>query len=154
MARLPAYMVPAVWRYVDAYPMTANRKIDRNALAAWAGDCERTGATPPRTPLEQALAEIWKQVLGVAEVGVEDGFFELGGHSLAAVRVHARVREVFRVDVPLAELLRRPTVAGLAELVQAGDPEPGRSARIAAAYLRVLAMSDEDKTRMRARRQT
>jgi acyl-coenzyme A synthetase/AMP-(fatty) acid ligase/acyl carrier protein len=151
-ARLPAYMIPAAWRYVAAYPLTANHKIDRKALAACAGDHARAAGRAPHTPLERALAEIWKQVLGVARVDADDGFFELGGHSLTAVLVHAQVREVFRVDLPLAELLRHPTVAGLAALVESADPEPGRSARVAAAYLRVLAMTDEDKARLRDRR--
>ncbi|HEY0190755.1 MAG TPA: phosphopantetheine-binding protein, partial [Kofleriaceae bacterium] len=143
------------WRYLDALPLTANHKVDRKALMAWTGDVAASDAAPrvpPRTPIERALAEIWKQVLGIAEVGLDDGFFERGGHSLAAVRVHAKVREVFRVELPLAELLRRPTVAGLAELVEAADPEPGRAARIAAAYLRVLTMTDEEKAQLRARR--
>jgi acyl carrier protein len=151
-ARLPAYMIPSSWRYVDAYPLTANRKIDRKVLAAQCLDIARPDAVAPRTPLERALVEIWKQVLAMPELGVDDSFFDLGGHSLAAARIHTKLSDVFRVDVPLAEFLRRPTVAGLADLVQAHDPEPGRSARTAAAYLRVLSMSDEEKACLRARR--
>ena len=72
-----------------------------------------------RTPVEEILASIWSEVLGVAELGVDDNFFDLGGHSLLATRVVSQMRSAFQVELGLAELFEEPTVAGLAARVEA-----------------------------------
>ncbi|GAA4897720.1 hypothetical protein GCM10023223_10040 [Stackebrandtia albiflava] len=127
-ATLPSHMLPAAFVVVDAIPLNANGKVDRDALPAPTADA---GATTPGTvsddPIEAGIAEIWRQVLGVAEVGVHDDFFELGGHSLLATRVVSRIRDEFGVEVPIGALFTSPTVARLAGLVSAaGDSEGGR----------------------------
>ncbi|HEX6745681.1 MAG TPA: amino acid adenylation domain-containing protein [Longimicrobium sp.] len=119
-ARLPAYMVPAAFVLLDRLPLTGSGKIDRNALPApeW-GHAAADEVTPPRTPTEEVLAGIYAEMLGVERVGRESNFFELGGHSLLATRVVSRLRDVFRIELPVRALFERPTVAGLAERIDA-----------------------------------
>ncbi|HET9359033.1 MAG TPA: amino acid adenylation domain-containing protein, partial [Vicinamibacterales bacterium] len=115
--RLPDYMVPAVFMTLDAFPLTANGKVDRRALPA--PDQSRpeldSQFEAPRPGSEAQLAAIWSELLGVDRIGRHDNFFELGGHSLIGTQVVSRVRDIARVDVPLRHLFERPTVAGLAE---------------------------------------
>ncbi|WP_261991503.1 non-ribosomal peptide synthetase [Streptomyces sp. OR43] len=117
--RLPEFMVPSVFAELAGLPLTPNGKTDRAALPEPAGF--RTGSggryVAPATATEELLADVWARVLGVERVGVLDGFFELGGHSLLASQVVSRVREMFSVELPLAALFDRPTVRGLAALV-------------------------------------
>jgi hypothetical protein len=115
--RLPEYMVPSELVCLESFPLTANGKVDRRALPVPDGtrpDLE-SGFVAPRTAVEELLAGIWSEVLGVDRVGIHDNFFELGGNSLAAIRLAARVREKVGHGVELRTMLDRPTVAGLAE---------------------------------------
>lgn len=117
-SHLPEYMLPATLVPVDRFPRTGSGKIDRRALPepVWreAGD---GGPVAPRTPVEEQLAQLWREVLGLAEVGVHDNFFALGGHSLTATRLIARIRATLGVDLPLRLLFSAPTIAELADLV-------------------------------------
>ncbi len=115
---LPDYMVPAAFVRLDALPLTPNGKVDRARLPA--PDWTKAAATrvPPRTPTEEALAEIWQSVLGVPQVGVYDNFFALGGHSLLATRVISRAQQAFQIAIPLRAIFEAPTVAGLAAAVE------------------------------------
>jgi amino acid adenylation domain-containing protein len=124
--KLPAYMVPAAFAVLPALPLNANGKVDRAALTALGAPEAGTGPggvrrgfAAPRTPIEELLAGLWSAVLGVEAVGVHDDFLELGGHSLLATQLLSRVREAFRVELPLAALFETGTVAGQAELVTA-----------------------------------
>ncbi|HEX6291276.1 MAG TPA: amino acid adenylation domain-containing protein, partial [Herpetosiphonaceae bacterium] len=117
--RLPDYMVPSAFVFLDALPLTPSGKVNRRALPAPdqlrpdLGDAY----VAPRTPIEEMLAQIWAEVLHVERVGVHDSFFELGGHSLMATQVISRIREVCQVDLPLRALFEAPTVAGLSERI-------------------------------------
>jgi amino acid adenylation domain-containing protein len=116
--RLPEYMVPAAFVALPALPVTANGKLDRQALPR----PERVPGLddaflPQRSPIEELLAAIWADVLGVERVAARDDFFELGGHSLLATQVISRLREAFRIDLPLRVLFEAPTLAALAERV-------------------------------------
>jgi amino acid adenylation domain-containing protein len=114
LRELPEYMVPSAFVSLDAFPLTPNGKLDRKALPApdFAPAEERYVA--PRTPTEEALAEIWAETLRLERVGVHDSFFALGGHSLLATRVLSRLRQVFGVEVPLRALFDAPSVGEMA----------------------------------------
>jgi amino acid adenylation domain-containing protein len=119
--RLPASMAPTVYVTVPDLPVSPSGKLDRAALPEPDGD-RADGYAAPHTPVEEILAEIWAQVLGLDRVGVHDDFFDLGGHSLLATQVLVRVRGAFGVEPPLAELLSgRCTVERLAEAVVLGQ---------------------------------
>lgn len=119
LQHVPEYMVPAVFVFVDAIPLTPHGKIDRQALPAPATTRPELHAAfaAPRTPTEESLVAIWSDVLGVERIGIQDNFFHLGGHSLLAMQVLARLRQAFMVEMPLRTLFETPTVAGLAEIV-------------------------------------
>ncbi len=114
-ARLPSYMVPALVLELPSLPLLFNGKIDRNALPE--PDYGRTGAAeqPPRSEREAELCELFAELLGVPEVGVNDGFFELGGHSLIAAKLVSRVLKRWGVRLSLAVVFQRPSPGALAE---------------------------------------
>ncbi|HST62687.1 MAG TPA: condensation domain-containing protein, partial [Longimicrobium sp.] len=118
-ARLPEYMVPGAFVVLEAFPVTANGKVDRAALPAPDTPGSRGTYVAPRTPAEERMAGIWAEVLGVERVGGEDNFFELGGHSLLATQLVSRVREAFRTELPLRAVFEAPTLAELAGRVEA-----------------------------------
>lgn len=121
---LPAYMIPSQLVVLEDMPRTANGKLDRKALPA-PGAAQRSAAVAfvaPRTPLEQRLAELWQEVLGVPRVGVLDSFFDLGGHSLKAVQLLARVQEAWAVELSLRTLFQHPTLEEMARYLEAQQP--------------------------------
>ncbi|TCP57969.1 amino acid adenylation domain-containing protein [Tumebacillus sp. BK434] len=117
--KLPEYMVPSAFVLLDALPLTPNGKIDKKALPApaYTRDDAEQAFTAPRTPLEEQLAAIWSDLLGVQEVGAFDSFFALGGHSLLATQMISRVRHQFGIDLPLGVLFERPQLAEFAERI-------------------------------------
>ena len=117
---LPEYMVPSAFVPLRALPLTANGKLDRNALPAsnQSDSLSEVAFVAPRTPIEEELAAIWCEVLEVEHVSVHDNFFEAGGHSLLITQVVARIRDVFQVELPLRVLFKTPTIAGIAESIE------------------------------------
>jgi len=118
--RLPDYMIPHGFVWVDAWPLNPNKKIDRSALAAltppWEvllGGNEKT-LRGPETQTERVLQTIWKEALDLTQVGMDDNFFDLGGHSLLATRILSRVRHRLGVDMPLKLLFEKPTIGEFA----------------------------------------
>ncbi|MBT2803842.1 hypothetical protein J7J49_21195, partial [Halomonas sp. ISL-56] len=112
------YMVPSVVVILDALPLNANGKVDRKVLPEPdLGSGSRY--EPPQGEVEEALAEIWADVLGVAQVGCHDNFFELGGHSLLAVQVVARVQADMQVELHMSEVFKSPLLSALAECIVA-----------------------------------
>jgi len=118
--QLPDYMLPAAYGYLDDFPLTPNSKVDRRAFPAPnALDQGRTAAeiplhTQPRSTLEVEIAEVWKELLGLTAVGVEDNFFDLGGHSLLIVQLHRRLLTM-NWSLSLTDLFRFPTIRALAQ---------------------------------------
>jgi amino acid adenylation domain-containing protein len=123
---LPDVMVPAAIMLLPAMPRTEHGKIDRSALPQ--PDQDQFGSQPiylaPRTPEEQALAAIWREVLGVEQIGVYDNFFDLGGHSLSAIRIIARIERQFEKQLPVSMVFHAPTIAQFAELLNLELSEP------------------------------
>ncbi len=115
--QLPEYMLPAAFVFLPALPVNANGKVDRRALPTPATRRPRLAGqlVAPRTPVEEILAAIWGQLLGLTSLGVDDNFFALGGHSLLATQVMSRIQRSFDVELPLRTLFEGPTIAQLAE---------------------------------------
>jgi amino acid adenylation domain-containing protein len=119
-SRLPEYMVPPAIVMLDQLPLSANGKIDRNALPdpAQTAESAKEVFVAPRTPTEEAIAAIWADVLKKEKVGITDNFITLGGHSLLAIRVLGKLSRKFGVRLPLRSLFDAPTISDLAELVE------------------------------------
>ncbi|NMG11915.1 non-ribosomal peptide synthetase [Brasilonema sp. UFV-L1] len=118
--KLPEYMMPSAFVVLESLPLTPNGKVDRRALRApdlikpeLAGGC-----VAPRTPLEEVLVKIFAEVLGLKRLGIHDNFFELGGHSLLATQLVSRVRDAFKVELPLRSVFESPTIAELSKVVE------------------------------------
>jgi acyl carrier protein len=144
-------MVPAALVVLDALPLTPNGKVDRKALPE--PDRERPelreGYVAPRDEVEERLAGIWREILGVDRVGVRDSFFDLGGHSLLATQVLSRIRDAFQKEIPLREIFDQPTVAHLAGVLRASGGATGTTGTVEAPRLERAA-----RERYRTRRTT
>ncbi len=118
--QLPDYMVPSAFVQLDSLPLTANGKVDRQALPApQAAALSVREYEAPQGELEEAIAALWQEQLKVPRVGRHDSFFEIGGHSLLAVQLISHIRAVLGVELPLRELFARPTLEAVAEAVRA-----------------------------------
>ena len=124
LQNLPDYMIPSVFVVMEALPLNPNGKIDRKALPAPV-DGHRAGPAAddvaPSGPLEEGLAAIWRDVLGLTYIGANDSFFDRGGHSLLAMQVIARVDQVMGIKIAVRGLFEAPTIAGLARTIEAMD---------------------------------
>jgi amino acid adenylation domain-containing protein len=119
---LPEHMVPSLFVPLAELPLDANGKVDRRALPSpeAIGEADTASRTPPRNPVEEVIAGIWEDLLGLGQpVGVDDDFFHLGGHSLLVTRLLSRLRQAFDTDLPVQRVFAAPTVAGLAAAIAA-----------------------------------
>ncbi|MBO8354886.1 pyoverdine non-ribosomal peptide synthetase PvdD [Pseudomonas aeruginosa] len=112
---LPDYMVPAHLMLLERMPLTVNGKLDRQALPQPDASLSQQAYRAPGSELEQRIAAIWAEILGVERVGLDDNFFELGGHSLLATRVISRVRQEQQLDASLKALFERPVLEAFAQ---------------------------------------
>jgi aspartate racemase len=117
--KLPDYMIPSAFVFLDSLPLTSNGKVDRQKLPCPGPSRPEleTAFAMPGTATEELVARTWAEILKLERVGVHDNFFELGGHSLLATQVISRLRDQFGVELPLRALFEQPTVAGLAERI-------------------------------------
>ncbi|HYN21124.1 MAG TPA: amino acid adenylation domain-containing protein, partial [Thermoanaerobaculia bacterium] len=143
-AKLPDYMVPSHFVALESWPLAATGKLDRKALPA----PERAHAKPaeqvlPRNELEKTIAGIWKEVVGLAEVGIRDNFFDVGGHSLLMARVHHRLEETLGREVSMVDLFQYPTVASLAAHLAPAIDEPASALRASPAPALVERKSED-----------
>jgi amino acid adenylation domain-containing protein len=127
--RMPEYMVPSTFTFLDTLPQLPNGKVNRRALLSLSE--RRTGDdsdfVPPRTPVEKELSRIWAETLGLEKVGIRDDFFGLGGHSLLALKLMSEIEQTFKVTLPLAVLFRASTIADLAAELELSSHESNTS---------------------------
>jgi acyl-CoA synthetase (AMP-forming)/AMP-acid ligase II/acyl carrier protein len=128
MKYLPNYMVPTTFMVLDALPLTPNNKVDRRALPAPEYTRPELGEAfvAPRTSIEEVVAEMWSQALGIKPIGIHDDFFALGGDSLMAILVISRLRRVLQVQLSLARFFEARTIAKLSKIIEqvkAGDAQ-------------------------------
>ena len=112
-------MIPSVFLFLDAFPLTPNNKVDRKALrdSVRPARVESDAIVTSASDTTDKVAAIWRALLKVTEVGLHDDFFALGGHSLLIVQLQSLLRQQFSREVSIPDLFQRPTVAGLVELL-------------------------------------
>ena len=131
---LPEYMVPAHFVAMESFPLTPNAKIDRKALPkpeetrAAAAQSEYLA---PESDVQLQIAEVYKRVLGISQVGLSDNFFKLGGHSLLAVRAHRELQAAVSAKVTITDIFRFPIVAALAAHLDGGGTAGEQLGRVA-----------------------
>ncbi|MBI4524346.1 MAG: non-ribosomal peptide synthetase [Deltaproteobacteria bacterium] len=148
--KLPSYMIPSFYVWLDVLPLTPNGKVDRLSLPRperIRPSLDRSYA-PPITEGEHRLVQIWEKVLDIRPIGVHDNFFDLGGHSLAATRVISRVIQTFQLDIPLRSLFDSPTVAEMAKVITLNQARKANQEKLERMLNEVEAMSDEEAERV------
>jgi amino acid adenylation domain-containing protein len=127
--RLPEYMVPPVITVIESMPLTSSGKVDHRALPA--PDRTRSGLVErrimPQTPVQEILGGIWREMLRIDSISLEDNFFEIGGHSLLATQVMSRARQAFNIEIALRQLFEHPTLGEFAQCVEAALREGSAS---------------------------
>lgn len=145
-AKLPSYMLPAALETIAALPLLPNGKIDRRALPEPRQVRPETfeSFVAPRTLMEALLASAWCEALKLERVGVHDNFFELGGHSLLAARVVSNLRHTMQIDLGMVDVLRSPTIAELAALLESRRPRDEQESDLTLLLAELAGLSDEE----------
>ena len=121
MQHMPNYMVPSIYTRIETIPLTSSGKVDFKRLPQPALErsiLDQSGYIP-RSPVEQGLLDMWRELLGLEKIGMKESFLELGGHSLLVTQLVARIRKIFQVELALRQVFEHPTIAGLAEQIEA-----------------------------------
>lgn len=142
---LPDYLIPSALMQLNAMPLTPNGKINRKGLPAVEqidGGCGRIPA-PPRNRVEEALAWMWAEVLGMEEVGIHDDFFEIGGHSILASQLVSRMRETLHIELSMRAFFDAPTIANLTGTIIKDKEQAMKVERIAELLMDVISYSDD-----------
>lgn len=144
--RLPEYMVPSSFVCLEKFPLTATGKVARRALPSPGNKRPDLDSQylSPRTPIEATLENIWSDILGIEELGVNDSFFDLGGHSLTAMRVISRVIQDFQLEIPLQSLFQSPTIAEMAAVIADHQGKALDQQGLAALLDELESLSEED----------
>jgi amino acid adenylation domain-containing protein len=119
---LPEYMHPAYLIHLDKIPLTFNGKVDKRKLPEVSTFFNPLNHTPAQNDIQERLIQIWREILGKKEIGIDDNFFRLGGHSLKAMRLMAKVSQDFKVNIPLAMVFKKPTIKQLSEIIPVSEP--------------------------------
>jgi acyl-coenzyme A synthetase/AMP-(fatty) acid ligase/acyl carrier protein len=150
-SKLPEHMMPSSFLLLDALPLTPNGKVDRRSLPPVPKTTDHEHEyIAPRNETEQKLADIWSEVLRLDPIGIDDNFFEIGGHSLLAVKVIARVRKEFGVEVAMRSLFEEPTIAGFSRAIEKARVS-GAVARVPQITRRVERKTKTEKEELLAR---
>jgi acyl carrier protein len=125
-ARLPDYMMPALFVWLAELPHAPNGKVDYRALpaAATLRPASEAAYVAPASDIERGIARLWQEVLRVEKVGLHDNFFDLGGHSLAMVQVHGKLQSLYSYELSLVDMFRYPTISALVSYVNQQTPQP------------------------------
>ncbi|NIM16912.1 MAG: amino acid adenylation domain-containing protein [Candidatus Aminicenantes bacterium] len=149
--RIPEYMIPAVFEIVEAIPLTANGKVDIDALPAptWNRPELDVDFKAPQTEIEKTIAAVWQEFLRLGKVGINDNFFDLGGHSLLLTQVHSRLSEMYknRKDLTIVDMFRYPTIHSLAKYI--GEDEKKQPADM---YQKIQARANKQRRAFNAQR--
>ncbi|HEX3282865.1 MAG TPA: amino acid adenylation domain-containing protein, partial [Pyrinomonadaceae bacterium] len=146
-AKLPGYMMPATFTFIDAIPLMPNGKTDRRALlnlGQFPDASAPENFEAPRSPLEESIAEIWTKVLQIEHPGIHENFFELGGHSLMAAKLISNLRRQLHVDLNLIDVFQSPTIAKLAALIYERQTESEADEDLASLLSEIMNLSDEE----------
>jgi acyl-coenzyme A synthetase/AMP-(fatty) acid ligase len=152
--RLPEYMVPATFVFLDNLPLTDSGKINRSALP----EPDRSSAlhvsnhVPPATPVARVVADLWASVLEVDRVGMTDNFFDLGGHSLLAIRLTSRMRDAFQLDLPVRMVFEAQTMADYCEMMLDWSSDRERIEQIAQLLIELADISDDEADTLLSRK--
>lgn len=154
LEKLPEYMVPSSFIFLQALPLTPNGKVDRAALPTPTEVRPELGKEfkGPRTYLEEVVSNIWCEILKLEKVGILDNFFELGGHSLLATQIISRLRDLLQMEIPLRYLFESPTISALSEAILKDAEDPLTLQRTAQVVLDVSRLSDKEVESLLANR--
>ncbi|MGG6268954.1 non-ribosomal peptide synthetase [Leptolyngbya sp. AN03gr2] len=128
--KLPIYMLPAIFIAIDSVPLTVNGKVNQRALPVPRFNATQEYFSPATTSLETSLVALWSQLLGREQIGTQDNFFELGGHSLLVTQLVSRIRDRYQVELPMRTVFEAPTIAELAQRIEALKPATQRREEI------------------------
>jgi len=151
--KLPAYMIPSAFVQLEKMPLTANGKIDRNALPDPDGFRRELTETyvAPRTELERAITTIWQEALRLDKLGIDDNFFDLGGHSLLLIRVTKKVGELIGRELPIINMFEYPTINALAAFLSEEQNDEAYFAQVNEQALRQRAARERQQANLRVR---
>jgi amino acid adenylation domain-containing protein len=141
--RLPEYMMPATIVFLDHIPLTPAGKVDRRALPSPDALLHQRAYRAPRFPLERVVTDVLAECLQIGTLGIDDNFFEVGGHSLLATQVVSRLRDIFKVDLPVRVIFEMPTAVQLSAFLL-NTPEREVRERAATLFQQISAMGDNE----------
>ncbi len=146
---IPDYMIPSIFVFLDAFPLTVNGKIDHRALpqAAQLSDTTKETFVAPRNTIEEMLSTIWSQVLEIERISMDDNFFDLGGHSLLATRMFVQIHDFFQVDLSLRDLFEAPTIVSFARIITEKQAQKADDELLDQILAELEQLSDEEARR-------